>query len=74
MRITSLEAKIPDFKTLSNHANLLRSDHIMFWYHNNPQYNQTLRAVLLTDTGNALITKIHSLIKMSEFQVLSEDI
>ncbi|XP_054168156.1 uncharacterized protein LOC128965475 [Oppia nitens] len=56
MSINSLGNNIPDFKTLTNHANLLRSDHIMFWYHNNPLINTTLTAVLLTDTGIIHIT------------------
>ena len=51
LTINSLNSNVPDFTTLSNHANLLRSDHMMFWYHNNSNYKQTLRAVLLTDTG-----------------------
>jgi len=52
LSITSLGHKTPDFDTLSNHANLLRSDHIMFWYPNSTLYNDTLKAVLITDTGN----------------------
>lgn len=51
LTIDTLKSEVPDSKTLANHANLLRSDHLMFWYHNNPIYNRTLRAVLLTDTG-----------------------
>lgn len=50
---TSLPTHMPSVEVLSAHANLLRSDHVMFWYHNSTEYIDTLQAVLLTDTGNA---------------------
>jgi len=32
-------------------STLTRSDHASFWYHNHPEYKETLNAVLLTDLG-----------------------
>jgi len=46
-----LSQSMPEENILSRHINFLRSDHTMFWYHNSRKYNSTLKAVLLTDTG-----------------------
>lgn len=47
----TLPASMPTVEILGSHANLLRSDHVMFWYHNSSDYKLTLNAILLTDTG-----------------------
>lgn len=47
----TLPATMPTVEILGSHANLLRSDHVMFWYHNSSDFKQTLNAILLTDTG-----------------------
>lgn len=51
LSVPSLPASMPSLSVLSGHANFLRSDHVMFWYHNNTHYGETLKAILLTDTG-----------------------
>ncbi|XP_022251391.1 uncharacterized protein LOC106467485 isoform X2 [Limulus polyphemus] len=45
-----LPARFPPASLLTSHLSFLRSDHVMFWYHNNTNF-PTLNAVLLTDTG-----------------------
>ncbi|XP_076303954.1 uncharacterized protein LOC143222025 isoform X2 [Tachypleus tridentatus] len=46
----ALPARFPPASLLTSHLSFLRSDHVMFWYHNNTNF-PTLSAVLLTDTG-----------------------
>lgn len=41
------------YEDLQRHTNMLRSDHLHFWYHNHSSYAHSLSAVLLTDTGAA---------------------
>ena len=45
--------KVATQKELHQHINMLRSDHLHFWYHNDSTYDSTLSAVLLTDTGES---------------------
>ena len=47
----SLGADIPPLEDLADHIHFLRSDHTRFWYTNETDYQLSLRAVLLTDTG-----------------------
>uniref|UniRef100_T1JSU4 Peptidase M28 domain-containing protein n=1 Tax=Tetranychus urticae TaxID=32264 RepID=T1JSU4_TETUR len=49
--IATLPSEMPNVKILSDHVNFLRSDHVMFWYHNSSMHKPTLKAVFLTDTG-----------------------
>ncbi|KAI2797863.1 hypothetical protein BLOT_014714 [Blomia tropicalis] len=52
MLIDSLsEDKVANNDNLQRHVNMLRSDHLHFWYHNHSTYEHSLEAVLLTDTG-----------------------
>lgn len=43
--------KVATFEDIQRHVNMLRSDHLHFWYHNHSSYANSLSAVLLTDTG-----------------------
>ncbi len=45
------KGKAASFQDLQKHVNMLRSDHLHFWYHNHSSYPNSLGAVLLTDTG-----------------------
>jgi len=46
-----MEAQVKHFDTLIPWLDLLRSDHSRFWIHNLEEYNISLPAVLITDTG-----------------------
>lgn len=51
--ISSLsKGKVASYEDLQRHVNMLRSDHLHFWFHNHSSYPSSLGAVLLTDTGN----------------------
>ncbi|XP_053210166.1 uncharacterized protein LOC128393957 [Panonychus citri] len=51
VEIATLPSEMPNVKVLSDHVNFLRSDHVMFWYHNSSLHKPTLRAIFITDTG-----------------------
>lgn len=48
------KGKVTSTEDLHKHINMLRSDHLHFWYHNHSSYAESLSAVLLTDTGTKL--------------------
>lgn len=53
--ISSLSSgKVASYEDLQKHVNMLRSDHLHFWYHNHSSLSSSLGAVLLTDTGKNL--------------------
>lgn len=69
IRIQTLSTKKATTKEdLYEHVNMLRSDHVSFWYHNHSAYEQTLNAVLLSDTGeNVSSLQLCHFVKLNEF-------
>ena len=60
-----MEAEVKHFDTLIPWLDLLRSDHSRFWIHNLEEYNISLPAVLITDTGRLLHQSFHHYIRPS---------
>ena len=63
-----LPAEIGNIEKLASWADLLRSDHSRFWYHN-VDYPTSFPAVLITDTGIScqLMEKAIDIQKISQF-------
>ncbi|XP_023229172.1 uncharacterized protein LOC111629485 isoform X1 [Centruroides sculpturatus] len=47
----NMGSRVPPMNILAKHLNFLRSDHVMFWYHNTSNGPSSLNAVLITDTA-----------------------